>query len=474
SSRKAREVMQLNQPPKNCREAFTAEGDQVFERRYYSSDYHRPNFLSKDVEAEVSHLEKEIENKKTQLAASQQRLYSIENEIRQNEDQLYGHRRLQKELQIKIRTTNAEIADLENIEEHQSVDIRILEDEAEENKGKMESVKKDKEQQSRRMEELKNSLQVAEKKFEEMKEKMQQVEEIAGPIKDELNQADSEVENRKRRLQHYEAKQKEHLACVKRLKDLLAAKEKELEEKTAQARQIHPERIEVSRTVKSLDAEMNRLRERINSENDRHGNREEIIQQFHDAKERYEDANSKVKHLKKFIRLLEEIMTQRFKIYWQFLRLLSLRCKLSFDNLLRTQAYSGKILFDHKNETLSITVQPREEDRAALNDVRSLSGGERSFSTVCFVLSLWSITESPFRCLDEFDVYMDRVNRRIAMDMILKEADSQHHRQFILLTPQSTSSLPMSSRIRILRMQDPERGQRTLNFQNRNDKEEDQ
>ncbi|KFQ68160.1 Structural maintenance of chromosomes protein 6, partial [Phaethon lepturus] len=473
SSHKAREVMQFNRPPKNCREAFTAEGDQVFERRYYSSDYLRAKFLSKDVEAEISHLEKEIENKKAQLAASQQHLYSIENEIRQNEDHLHSHRRHQKELQIKIRTTNAEIADLENMEEHQSVDIRTLEDEAEENKGKMESVKKDMQQQSRKMEELKNTLQVAEKKFEEMKEKIHQVEETAGPIKDELNKADTEVENSKRRLQHYEDKQKEHLACVKSHKELLAAKEKELEEKIAQARQIYSERIEVSRTVKSLDAEMNRLRERINSENDRHGNREEIIQQFHDAKKRYEDANSKVKNLKKFIRLLEEIMTQRFKIYRQFLRLLSLRCKLYFDHLLRIRACSGKILFDHKNETLSITVQPREEDKAALNDVRSLSGGERSFSTVCFILSLWSITESPFRCLDEFDVYMDMVNRRIAMDMILKVADSQQHRQFILLTPQSMSSLPTSSRIRILRMQDPERGQRTLNFQNRNDKEED-
>ncbi|NXG48593.1 SMC6 protein, partial [Psilopogon haemacephalus] len=473
SSNRAREVMQHSQPPKNCKEAFTAEGDQVFERRYYSSNYFRPKFLSQDVEAEISHLEKEIEAKRVQLTASQQRLYSIENDIKQNEGHLQSHRQHQKELQIKIRTTNAEIADLENMEEHHSVDIRTLEDEAQENKSKMESVKKDMQQQSKKMEELKSTLHIAENKLGEMKEKIHQVEEIAGPIKDELNQADSEVENSKRCLQHYQNKQKEHLAFVKRHKELLAAREKELEEKVAQAKQIYSERVEVSRTVKSLDAEMNRLRERINSENDRHGNREEIIQQFRDAKERYKDASTKVKHLKRFIRLLEEIMTQRFKIYKQFLRLLSLRCKIYFEHLLRIRACSGQILFDHKNETLSITVQPREEDKAVHNDVRSLSGGERSFSTVCFILSLWSVTESPFRCLDEFDVYMDMVNRRIAMDMILKVADSQQHRQFILLTPQSMSSLPSSPRIRIFRMQDPERGQKTLEFRKNNDQEED-
>lgn len=54
----------------------------------------------------------------------------------------------------------------------------------------------------------------------------------------------------------------------------------------------------------------------------------------------------------------------------------------------------------------SFKVQPGEGNKAAFNDMRALSGGERSFSTVCFILSLWSIAESPFRCLDEFDVYM--------------------------------------------------------------------
>lgn len=45
----------------------------------------------------------------------------------------------------------------------------------------------------------------------------------------ELTQAESEVENSKRRLQHYEDKQREHVACLNKHKDLLVAKGKELE-----------------------------------------------------------------------------------------------------------------------------------------------------------------------------------------------------------------------------------------------------
>ena len=86
------------------------------------------------------------------------------------------------------------------------------------------------------------------------------------------------------------------------------------------------------------------------------------------------------------------------------------------------RAFIGKMNFDFDKETLDILVNPgkdlsgsgpkskgRNEGSKDLLEgcgLKSLSGGERSFSTVCFILSLWEAMESPFRCLDEFDVFM--------------------------------------------------------------------
>ncbi|XP_036118638.1 structural maintenance of chromosomes protein 6 isoform X1 [Molossus molossus] len=469
----ARAVMQSQKPPKNCREAFTADGDQVFAGRYYSSEYTRPKFLSRDVDSEISELENDVENKKAQILNLQQHLSALEKDIKRNEEFLRRYQLRYKELKLKIRKSISEIQELENMEEHQSVDIATLEDEAQENKSKMKVVEKNMEQQKENMERLKSLKVEAENKYDAIKLKVNQLSELADPLKDELNLADSEVDNQKRGKRHYEEKQKEHLDTLNKKKRELDVKEKELEEKMSQARQICPERIEVKKSASILDKEINRLRQKIQAEHASHGDREEIMRQYQEARETYLDLDTKVKTLKRFIKLLEEIMTHRYKTYQQFRRCLTLRCKLYFDNLLSQRAYCGKMNFDHKNETLTISVQPGEGNRAAFSDMRALSGGERSFSTVCFILSLWSIAESPFRCLDEFDVYMDMVNRRIAMDMILKMADSQRFRQFILLTPQSMSSLPSSKLIRILRMSDPERGQMTLPFRPVNQEEEE-
>lgn len=43
-------MMQGNNPPQNCTQAFSKEGDQIFTNRSYTADQTRANYLSKDVE----------------------------------------------------------------------------------------------------------------------------------------------------------------------------------------------------------------------------------------------------------------------------------------------------------------------------------------------------------------------------------------------------------------------------------------
>lgn len=69
---------------------------------------------------------------------------------------------------------------------------------------------------------------------------------------------------------------------------------------------------------------------------------------------------------------------------------------------------------------------------------------------------------SPIRCLDEFDVFMDNVNRATSMRMMIHAARRCVGRQFVLITPQSMDSVSYGDDVRINRMSDPERGQTVL------------
>ncbi|KAL0263952.1 UNVERIFIED_CONTAM: hypothetical protein PYX00_010898 [Menopon gallinae] len=113
------------------------------------------------------------------------------------------------------------------------------------------------------------------------------------------------------------------------------------------------------------------------------------------------------------------------------------RASEEFCTLTQYRGYSGSLLFDHDGRSLDIRMGVENMDAGSRG---TLSGGERSFAGVCFLLSLWPHVGCPVKVLDEFDVFMDNLNRKLTIKIIL-DFLARNEYQVILITPLNTKDL---------------------------------
>ncbi|KAL3792589.1 hypothetical protein HJC23_005559 [Cyclotella cryptica] len=171
---------------------------------------------------------------------------------------------------------------------------------------------------------------------------------------------------------------------------------------------------------------------------------------------------------------LEIDLRERKKRWRQFRSHIAQMTNLSFDEFLGKKGSSGVIEFDHDHGRLNLIVQKDQNDQGSqTKDVKALSGGERSFTTLALLLAIGESLETPFRVMDEFDVFLDPLARKIALKTLITTAKEMEHRQFIFITPQDLSSLKTDPKLKIFQMRPPARNayvggpqQQTLDFDN--------
>ncbi|KAG2065304.1 P-loop containing nucleoside triphosphate hydrolase protein [Suillus decipiens] len=227
------------------------------------------------------------------------------------------------------------------------------------------------------------------------------------------------------------------------------------------------ERVENPRKVDVVERTLESVQKALKERERRHGATvEEMTIEVNNAKAVLDTAEKELKSLAALNNALKRSLVIRLTRWQEFRRHIALRCKVVFQYHLSNRGYFGKILFDHANQTLQLKVQTDDQmaTQGRDKDPRSLSGGEKSFSTICLLLSLWDAIGCPLRCLDEFDVFMDAVNRRISMKMMIDTANASDKKQYILITPQDMGNIHVGQTVRVHRMSDPERGQGILAF----------
>ena len=180
--------------------------------------------------------------------------------------------------------------------------------------------------------------------------------------------------------------------------------------------------IDAGETAQTLDAKMKKLTDRIKAYNrELGGTAEELNDAYVEAQNMYDAAQRRRGDLEELLSLLKQSFFMRMDQFRRFQRFISARSRINFNYLLSERAFRGTLQIDHKSKKLDVHVEPDETTKSSKGrQTKTLSGGEKSFSSICLLLALWEAMGAPLRCLDEFDVYMDDVNRDVSTKMIVR------------------------------------------------------
>jgi len=462
-SDEARPILQRN-PPAGCKEAFTKFGDQIYaggpggSYRYYSAEANlRVRFLVADNAAAVAVMEDEARQLEADLDGVAQGIKAMQGEMEQNKRAKVKDEQRMNKLRSSLAKLQTTWSDLRAIEDPMPIDVTTLREDLDNHSREIVDKSEEREEYKREQKTKQEAYQKEAQAFETIQTELLNLVTNSESDALKLSQLLLEYPKMQSTIAHYQQK-------LRQLDDDIGKRRNERDEQKAlvserikKAEGVCP-RVRAKRTPQHLQQEIIQIEKRIATEEEAHGDKEVVLASYREKKSHVEGIKQKVAGLTNFATIFTQVMNNRVENMSVFKRLLAQRTRAFFAHMLNERKYRGQLKFNHEKGTLDIHVQP-QADANQQGDMRQLSGGERSFSTVCFVLSLWEAMESPFRCLDEFDVFMDNVNRSIAMKMMTATTQKHKHQQFIFLTPldMSQTELRDQSNLKIFKMPDPER-----------------
>mgnify|MGYP004709567169 FL=1 len=120
----------------------------------------------------------------------------------------------------------------------------------------------------------------------------------------------------------------------------------------------------------------------------------------------------------------------------------------SYVKILNRRNFQGYLTIDDTKAKLTAVATPdsvalvKDEFKSEEGPPRktramsTLSGGEKSFTQIALLMSVWESMQVGFVSMDEYDVFMDKANRTLSL-RVLAETVNKQRMQCLLITPQS-------------------------------------
>ncbi|OJA17188.1 hypothetical protein AZE42_00230 [Rhizopogon vesiculosus] len=421
-------------------------------------------FTSSDSASVLSTWEENLRNAEDEFKAAQAEAHQLRQEYQKFAREISGMNAQERSSYETLRAAKHELTSLqEEAKEEMPADIVGLQSAKEEAEAEKAHIMQQYEDAVSRRTAIDEEQKVFLAESNKVKAQIQNFEEARGGVRAKIEDAAASRLTSQSNKAHYAKKLDDERKKVEALQTI----EKQLKEEFLASAEEYCTRVENPRKVDEVERNLESVQKALKERERRHGATvEQMTIEVNNAKAVLDNAEGDLKSLAALNNALKRSLVVRLNRWQEFRRHIALRCKVVFQYHLSNRGYYGKILFDHVQQTLQLKVQTDDQmaTQGRDKDPRSLSGGEKSFSTICLLLSLWDAIGCPLRCLDEFDVFMDAVNRRISMKMMIDTANASDKKQYILITPQDMGNIHVGQTVRVHRMSDPERGQGILAF----------
>ncbi|GBP54663.1 Structural maintenance of chromosomes protein 6 [Eumeta japonica] len=296
----------------------------------------------------------------------------------------------------------------------------------------------------------KKKMETYEAKIKVVKNKLNMVSQVIRNLNEEVDREQLKVDHGATERQMLSQKIQEDNKKLGQLEIVLKDKKDVVINKTKELLESCP-RVENPREKSIVTRELKDAQMKLKAIRNDGLTKEQVEEKLAVTRDRYTHTKRELVKLHILIEEVKKTSDQHLEFCQRMHTYIAKRVQHCFKSILALRGYSGEMMIDNTKKVLEMVCAGREESRRAAS-TSSLSGGERSYCTVAFIMALWECVELPFYFMDEFDVFMDNVNRKIVMDLLLAHALQNTNRQFVFLTPQDASTISAGPTVAIHRM----------------------
>lgn len=265
----------------------------------------------------------------------------------------------------------------------------------------------------------------------------------------------SSLEDARNRLQYERSSYSALEKNIRDLSDRLEQKKRICKELKAKAEaNCRREDVELQLDLDNLNDQLSRLEARLN----------QLAIIDPSIQKRYSDAEKKAQETKKELDALtsqheamNQDLSERFTRWKQSMSKEVDKMNAAFRNLMETCGYRGEVHIAYDDEAkldtykLNLMVAFNRQSTLSILSSTRQSGGEKSVTTLMFLLALQDCTQFPFRVVDEINQGMDEVNDRNSFVQVMSYAMRKNQSsQYFLVTPKLLPNLEQMDGITVM------------------------